>query len=157
MLQVNINHIPDNGLDIEATLLPEELDFKKNTRISEITPLICELKASMVDKDLVVRGTSNLVANCRCDKCLCDMELLIESEDICIVVENTPEIVDLTNDIREDILLAFPQLFVCKADCEGLCFNCGQNLNEGECQCNLKSDSSSPWDTLDNLNFDDQK
>jgi uncharacterized protein len=157
MLQVNIKHIPESGLDIETTLSPEELDFKSNNRIQEITPVICELKASMVEKDLVIRGTSNLVANCKCDRCLQDLELLIESEDICIVIEDTPEIVDLTNDIREDILLAFPPLFVCKAECKGLCFNCGQNLNEAECQCDLESDSSSPWDTLDNLNFDDKK
>lgn len=157
MLQINIHHIPESGLDIENTISTEELDITTDERISSFTPLVCELKASMVEKDLVVRGSSTMVVNCQCDRCLKELEEVIQSEDICIVKENTPEIVDLTNDIREDILLAFPQLFLCGADCKGLCFNCGKNLNEGDCQCDSEDESSSPWDALDNINFDSDK
>lgn len=157
MLQINIHHIPENGLDIETTISTTDLDINPDDRIEKITPLVCELKASMVDKDLVVRGSTTMVVNCSCDRCLQKMEEIVVSEDICIVKENSPEIVDLTNDIREDILLAFPQLFLCEADCKGLCFNCGKNLNEGDCQCDSESESSSPWDTLDNINFDSDK
>ena len=157
MIQLNIHHIPEEGLSIDTTVPVEELHLEKDKRITDITPLVCELKASMVDKDLVVRGSSTMVLNCKCDRCLCDMEEVIESDDICIVIENSPEIVDLTNDIREDILLAFPQLFLCKSDCKGLCFSCGQDLNEDQCHCGEQTDEDSPWDTLDKLNFDDHK
>lgn len=157
MLELNIHHIPENGLDIDTTIPAETLELANDKRIKDVTPLVCEFKATMVDKDLVVRGTSTLVVNCSCDRCLQDIEEVISSDDVCIVIENTPEIVDLTNDIREDILLAFPQLFLCDADCKGLCFNCGQNLNKAECQCDSETESSSPWGTLDNINFDDEK
>ena len=157
MLQINIHHIPESGLDIDSTIPTSELEIPLGDRIKKITPLVCELKASMVEKDLVVRGNATLVANCACDRCLVEFEQVIQSEDICIVKENTPEIVDLTNDIREDILLAFPQLLLCREDCRGLCFKCGINLNEEECQCDSEDESSSPWDTLDNINFDSDK
>ncbi len=37
--------------------------------------------------------------------------------------------------LREQILLAVPIKIVCRDDCKGLCPQCGQNLNQGACQC----------------------
>jgi uncharacterized protein len=43
--------------------------------------------------------------------------------------------VDLAEPIRETILLALPMHAVCRTDCRGLCAQCGQNLNLGQCDC----------------------
>ena len=29
---------------------------------------------------------------------------------------------------------------LCKPDCKGLCFRCGKNLNEGDCDCRPETD-----------------
>jgi uncharacterized protein len=44
-------------------------------------------------------------------------------------------ILDLTKALREQILLALPMQPLCRADCKGLCVECGKNLNEGTCDC----------------------
>lgn len=38
-----------------------------------------------------------------------------------------------------DIILSYPQKFLCKKDCKGLCQQCGKNLNDGDCGCSKKS------------------
>ena len=157
MIEVNIHHIPEEGMDFEATMPSSVLEIDDLNRADKVTPVVCELNASMSEKNLIVRGVATMVIYCKCDRCLEDTEVIVEAEDICIVVENTPDIVDLTNDIREDILLAFPQLYLCDPDCKGLCFGCGENLNKNQCTCEQESEEPSPWDTLDNLNFDDDK
>ena len=43
--------------------------------------------------------------------------------------------VDLDEPIRETILLDLPMHAVCHPDCRGLCPQCGQNLNLGQCDC----------------------
>lgn len=43
--------------------------------------------------------------------------------------------VDLGEPIREAILLALPMHSVCRSDCRGLCPECGENLNLGQCDC----------------------
>ena len=43
--------------------------------------------------------------------------------------------VDLAPLVREDMLLAVPMHTLCRPDCKGLCPNCGQNWNEGPCDC----------------------
>ena len=37
--------------------------------------------------------------------------------------------------LREQMLLALPLRAICREDCKGLCPQCGQNLNQGQCNC----------------------
>jgi uncharacterized protein len=44
-------------------------------------------------------------------------------------------VIDLTEVIRQDMLLAVPPFPVCRTRCAGLCPICGKNWNEGPCDC----------------------
>jgi len=37
--------------------------------------------------------------------------------------------------IREELILAYPQKILCQQDCKGLCIRCGADLNDGKCRC----------------------
>jgi uncharacterized protein len=43
--------------------------------------------------------------------------------------------VDVTEAIRQSVLLELPMKPLCRVDCAGLCIHCGNNLNEGPCGC----------------------
>ncbi len=43
--------------------------------------------------------------------------------------------VDLSEPMREAVLLALPMRSICRPDCRGLCPQCGQNLNLEQCDC----------------------
>ena len=58
--------------------------------------------------------------------------------------------VELTDVLREQILLAVPIKIVCREECKGLCPQCGKNWNTGDCQC--EQDTGDPrWDALKDL------
>ncbi len=61
----------------------------------------------------------------------------------------TRDAVDLTDDIREAIILAFSGYPVCKPDCKGLCPSCGVNLNKQACRCAPSQDNR--WASLNKL------
>ena len=42
---------------------------------------------------------------------------------------------DLTEPVRQQVLLDLPMQPLCRADCAGLCPSCGHNLNQGPCEC----------------------
>ncbi len=48
--------------------------------------------------------------------------------------------IDLTELLRQEILLHFPTSLVCSGSCKGLCLKCGANLNDKDCNCD-KNDS----------------
>lgn len=55
--------------------------------------------------------------------------------------------IDLTEVVRQNLLLAAPQKPICRTKCLGLCPSCGKNWNEGPCDC--KHDETDPrWDAL---------
>jgi len=44
-------------------------------------------------------------------------------------------IIDLSEAIRQYSVMAVPMKALCDKDCAGLCPKCGQNLNQGKCDC----------------------
>ncbi|MCC6485118.1 MAG: DUF177 domain-containing protein [Armatimonadetes bacterium] len=75
------------------------------------------------------------------DEALEDDDLMVDGDlDMADVVfqENT---LDLTELIRQNLLVNAPLAVLCKADCRGLCSQCGRNLNEGDCGCSGEADA----------------
>ena len=58
--------------------------------------------------------------------------------------------IELSDVLREEILLLLPAKRVCREECKGICPVCGQNRNQVECDCHLKV-SDDRWAGLRNL------
>lgn len=43
--------------------------------------------------------------------------------------------IDLTEIVRNNILISLPIRFLCDEDCKGICPTCGADLNEESCKC----------------------
>ncbi len=56
----------------------------------------------------------------------------------------------LEDALREQVLLATPVRALCREDCKGLCPQCGQNLNTGQCHCEPHI-SDPRWDALNEI------
>jgi uncharacterized protein len=77
-------------------------------------------------------------------------DLEVEGTDLDEEVVESNEI-DLSEVIREQILLNLPEQVLCKEDCKGLCPQCGANHNLLDCDCD-KEDIDPRWAALKNLN-----
>jgi len=44
-------------------------------------------------------------------------------------------VIDLSEDVRQTVLLSVPLKLLCSENCKGLCPHCGINLNVGACNC----------------------
>jgi len=110
----------------------------------------------------VVRGELAAVSTVACGRCLQDYELRFEvplelvvlrdanqetdDADTLVIHQRRGE-VDLTEAVREAVVLALPLARTCRDECKGLCVHCGANLNDGECSC--EDDDVDPrWDGL---------
>lgn len=104
---------------------------------------------------LLVRATLSGEAQLPCSRCLTTFSLPLETsfeeefiegqpgkddeadedESDRTVTYYTGDEIDLSEPIRDHILLELPMKALCREDCEGLCPTCGTNLNEGSCSC----------------------
>ena len=64
----------------------------------------------------------------------------------CTVPKDALEL-DISQEIRDLVLLSLPSPSLCREDCRGICSQCGKNLNTHKCQC--QPDSFDPrWEAL---------
>ena len=135
-MKIKIKDIPDSGaLTIEEKLATEELD------LGEDALLICgpvQVKASIfksidnVTVGLLITGSLQL----DCSRCLKKYTLPFKkTAQFNYDIKPTDLVIDLSSDLREEIILDFPIKPLCKSDCLGLCLKCGEDLNLGKCAC----------------------
>ncbi len=107
-----------------------------------------DLQCQKLGEELLVRGRLTLACDCVCSRCGCDYSTQFQESQFCESFKIQGfETLDLTESVREGIILALPTYPICKEDCQGVCFRCGQDLNVGPCRCAQEGESS-PWDAL---------
>ena len=95
----------------------------------------------------------------RCARCLTEVVLPITAEMHAeFAHEPDPEdpdqycfeasTLELTDAIRDALVLELPLRFLCSEDCKGLCSKCGTNLNTGTCTCQEGDDDTNPFAAL---------
>jgi len=161
MLVVQVKNIPDEGIDLQGELPLQDLDLRDDERfVLDDALLSFRLHIAVARRDVLVKGTLQARIQAVCDRCVELAPLDVRCDDVFHRYKNeADQPIDLTEDIREDILLALPQVFLCREDCRGLCPNCGKNLNMGPCGCadegeRSEEEGQNPWSAFDNLKLD---
>lgn len=89
---------------------------------------------------LVLEGSVPVTVRIPCARCLnlvdTDLEIQFELEtDIKKRDYIDGYNLDVDQLVHDEALLIWPQRVLCREDCKGLCSTCGQNLNDGSCEC----------------------
>lgn len=149
-MRINLESIPEEGLKIEEQelsdiLTVEDKDIKFNV------PVNVSVSANLVSGTLLVKGKLETKVSLTCSRCLkkFDKPLIGKDFSFDLDVKGQTE-VDITDNVREGIILLLPVKPLCKKDCRGICPKCGQNLNEKECGCD-RSQEDIRWSELDKL------
>lgn len=159
--------LTDETIDIENPIRVEAHDVKGNVKITRIT------------QDLLVQGNVSAQVDAVCGRCLDEFRLPVsgtleeqyeptvdietghsirraedeEVDDTAFEINQNHEI-DLTEPVRQALLVAMPISPVCREDCAGLCPNCGANLNDGPHSCQTET-VDNRWAALSELKIED--
>lgn len=154
-MKILVNEIPEQESEIKLKAPIEDFNFC-GEEVTLKDPVTVKMKVDRVGKKIIIQGVIQTLLQLECSRCLEDFfchvdepftvtffpaedrpkepDLELESEDLDVSFYEEQEI-DLSELVREQILLAVPMNPVCKLNCRGLCSECGQNLNEGRCSC----------------------
>lgn len=136
VLAQNVGYQRTLDLDLPRVRLEDdtELDYLRGT-----------LRLSRNTKGVLLQGILQTTVLVDCARCLTPTNVSVEFEieelfsspaspDTVYSVDDAGNI-DLAPLIREEAILSTPMGVLCRSDCAGLCAECGQNLNEGSCDC----------------------
>lgn len=148
------------GTSVEADIDEDPIQLDDDLKVT--APLVGHIRMRRTNQCILVDGWVDVTLELSCTRCLKQFEqrlhLLFEelfypSVDVVTGVP-LPSIdaeeafsiderhqLDLTEAVRQHVLLNIPMVALCEENCAGLCAQCGQNLNLGSCNCEPEVDT----------------
>jgi uncharacterized metal-binding protein YceD (DUF177 family) len=131
-MKIYVNRVPEEGLSEHATYQPAEMDMERfDIKLPE--PFEVDATVNLADTELVVQADIRAALAMTCARCLEEFRVEVAPHAIFSYQVQPTDVVDITDDVRQEIILSYPMIPVCRPDCKGLCRYCGQNLNVGTC------------------------
>ncbi len=148
-MKVPILHLHDGAHQFDETVISSDLDMAPDSVFRH--PIQIKAVLNRYEKNIQCSVAVQTKVTHQCDRCLDefeepldlqfefliymgDGEVLSEEEDV-LQISNDVQEVDLSERIREQLLLTIPMKILCREDCEGLCAGCGVALAEEACSC----------------------
>ena len=150
-LTIDVARLDRDGEEVEGVLDDAVLDLH-DEYLHPFAGIRYRLTVQLAGRELLARGTLEQDFEAVCSRCGADFDFTVTVPDFLASLETDEktEFADLTDELRQSIILALPTYPVCRADCRGVCPTCGKNLNEGPCTC-VHEERDGRWGALDAL------
>ena len=123
-----------------------------------------ELTVKMIKSEVFVQGFLEVRIRTYCVRCLGPVEMVLRPE-VRLIYAHEPrlleppgafnveediiyyydgEVVEPREELRELIMAELPHFPLCREDCQGLCPQCGVNLNKESCKCQQDEERAFP-------------
>ncbi|MGB9111651.1 MAG: YceD family protein [Acidimicrobiales bacterium] len=133
--------VPGSRLPVEA-MVPADGYFVSGSRIEDGSPIAVDLLLESAHEGIVVSGTvrAHWVGECR--RCLegAEGDLDLQIRELCVEGADDETTYPIRNDeidlgeiVHDACILDLPLAPLCRDDCQGLCPECGANLNVEAC------------------------
>lgn len=158
---------PGQAFPFEATVEIEPLEYLADPLDFADVSVRGELLCTGSDR-VSVTGEIAARADTRCSRCLEPVSFPISAElnadydrqpdpedpDLYSFEAST---IELTDAVRDALLLNMPMRVLCGEDCRGLCPRCGANLNRTTCTCQEGAEVTNPFSALKNIVLKDEE
>ncbi len=170
-MKIPIAKLTSGYHELEYEELPSVFCFGNDKVFNK--PVFSVVKVDKSETHIYLQAKPKTIASFKCDRCLQEFGKELTSElKIYYEVGSgryiNPDIseeeksanyrsyktsdgnIDISDDIREVLLLALPMKNLCSENCKGFCSGCGNDLNQIECVCEKNTDDPR-WDALKEL------
>jgi len=153
-MKIMVARIPEEGSSYDGSDPGAVMELAGDPFVKVEGDVQYTLQAQCISEELIVCGALSVDLGLKCTRCSEFFSTTVTDSDFLRAYSASREIdsVDITPDMREDLLLHIPAFPVCSEGCKGLCTQCGADLNKGSCDCEA-GERPSPWSALDNLDL----
>lgn len=124
----------------------EESFYDDGEKIEFISPVTLDGELYLTGDIINLEGRILTELSLSCSRCLSDFSHTIDipihekfstnhdnKDDEIIFIDG--DTIDITDIIKNNIVMSLPIKKLCKDECKGLCQHCGTNLNTSSCNC----------------------
>ena len=131
-MKIHVNRVPSEGLHDSASYDPVALDVDR-VDVHVEQPITVSAFITKAEHELVVQAQMHCVMGLTCARCLTVFEQPLDTSAMFTYDVVPTDVVDISEDVRQEIILGYPMVPVCDPACKGLCLMCGENLNVAMC------------------------
>jgi uncharacterized protein len=170
VLRIEIDSIPEGASHIDLLEEATGLNVGEESGIVSFdSPLRLSLDATRSGGEIVLRGRAGVDVAFECARCLKTYKARLEAgiNILCLLGEKpagdadgcregvievpaNARFIDITDEVRSELMVGLPVKPLCDEACKGLCPVCGADLNETQCSCE-RGGHDSRWDALKKL------
>lgn len=159
MLRVDLRELAQGPVETRGELPPDDPALEA-TEIHLKEPVVIGGRLQSIGEGRFYwQGTATTVIAGECRRCLTPVSTplslgigalfaqdpeALDDPDAYPVAPDATE-VDVTQAVREELVLAAPRYMECREDCRGLCPQCGKDLNAGPCGCPAEPVTDARW------------
>lgn len=157
MIKFSVSRVEKEPVFLEGSESAEFWALPEDDQYTGSSPVEYELTARSVSGSILVSGRVAGKVSAACGRCLVPFELEIVNENIELYYAKEDireEEMDITADIRDELLITLPMNPLCSDECSGLCPVCGGNRNKKKCSCSQGGNLA--WSALDNIVTEDK-
>lgn len=133
---IKVKDISPSGLLIDRTVGAGEIALEDDEDFKTKSPLTIMGKIERAGDELVAQVVVSGNFEFSCGRCLETLEQKRDEKlQLYFDIEKETDVINLGEDIRQELILNFSNVFLCDENCRGLCPHCGANLNKEECDC----------------------
>ncbi|MDD2236670.1 MAG: DUF177 domain-containing protein [Kiritimatiellae bacterium] len=153
---IDLTQIGEEGQPFEGEESPEILELEQDHSIRFRGPIGCAVLAQLVSGSLIVQGRVQVEVERECSRCGEFFSTTVQDSSFLRDYAISPDQlqVDITEDIREAVMLHLTRFPLCSRDCKGVCVHCGVNLNFGVCSCE-EQEPGGAWGALEQLKLNE--
>jgi uncharacterized protein len=148
------------GTSLEYDIHEEDVQLDEDLKV--IGPIEGRVRLHHTNQGILADGQVELTLELTCMRCLKEFEHPMHldfsevfyptvdvtsgvpvppmEEEVAFPIDEHHQL-DLTEAIRQNILVSLPMVPICREDCTGLCPQCGKDLNSGPCECKPEVDT----------------
>lgn len=161
-MKINVEHIQEKPLSMHGAepleSFPVLVQMQDDGECRFTGPIRYDITAAREYDHIRVSGRVSTPLVLTCSRCLVDYESAVDSSFTIVfrrgtqveaVLEGETELseqdlvsaiysgeeIDLTHEIEEQVAMDVPLKALCREECQGLCPDCGADLNQANCSC----------------------
>ncbi|MCJ7509246.1 MAG: DUF177 domain-containing protein [candidate division Zixibacteria bacterium] len=163
-MRLEISKLKQERVDFQFTESTEGLNLRADG-VEFDSPLKVEVEVAPSGESFLAWAKIETSVKLECVRCLliysyplqAEFNLLMEKQrpgllldaenEDTVVINPQDKFIDISDKVRQAIILSLPLKSLCSPDCKGLCHICGADLNTSPCNCTIE-EYDSRWDKL---------
>ena len=160
-MRILVEDLPEDEIHRSGNVELDLADYDEDAELSLEGPVAYDLRISRLGSTVTIVGRVEAALRAPCSRCATAVSIPVDrSFEAVFVTADTGEAdggveldakdldldyyqggaIDGLRLLAEQIFLELPMKLLCKEDCNGLCAQCGANLNHTDCECEPEVD-----------------